>query len=78
MKRWHEDYNVSFKERRKLLRHVNPNNINQDLGRFRKKHGLDCGTTQCYICHGDKFPKRLKHEQELLSELSFREQMREQ
>lgn len=46
-------------------------------GRFRKKDAFDCGKSKCYICHNDKLPKRTKHEQELLSDLDFREQLRE-
>ena len=49
----------------------------EQIGRFRKIDAYDCGNTRCYMCHGDKHPKREKHEQELLSELSFREQLKE-
>lgn len=47
------------------------------VGRFRKKDAWDCGNTRCGICHNDKFPKRIKHEQEILSEISFREQLKD-
>lgn len=30
----------------------------EQKGRFRKIDAWDCGNTQCYICHSDKFPKR--------------------
>jgi hypothetical protein len=49
----------------------------EQIGRFRKKDAFDCGHSQCVTCHSDKFPKREKHDQELLSELSFKEQLRE-
>lgn len=49
----------------------------EQKGRFRKKDAWDCGNTRCGICHGDKFPKRTKHDQELKSELSFKEQLRD-
>ena len=47
------------------------------IGRFRKKDAYDCGHTQCFMCHGDKFPKREPTEQEMISEMSFREQLME-
>jgi hypothetical protein len=49
----------------------------EQKGRFRKKDAWDCGNPRCHMCHNDKFPRRSKHEQELLSELSLREQLRE-
>lgn len=50
----------------------------EQIGRFRKKDAWDCGKTQCYICHGDKYPKREKTRQELRSDISFEEQLKEQ
>ena len=47
----------------------------EQKGRFRKKDAWDCGNARCRICHSDKFPKRDKHEQERLSDLSFKEQV---
>lgn len=47
------------------------------VGRFRKKDAFDCGNVRCYVCHSDKFPKRTLHEQEILSDISFKEQLRE-
>lgn len=47
------------------------------IGRFRKKDAYDCGNTRCYICHNDKLPKRSLHEQELMSELGFKEQLKD-
>ena len=49
----------------------------EQKGRFRKKDAFDCGNPHCGICHGNKYPKREKHEHEILSELSFKEQMKE-
>ncbi len=49
----------------------------EQIGRFRKIDAYDCGNTRCYVCHNDKLPKRSRHEQELLSELGFKEQLRE-
>src|SRR3954465_841444 len=47
------------------------------IGRFRKRGAWDCGNTRCFICHNDKLPKRSKHEQELLSDFSFKEQLKD-
>ena len=30
-------------------------------GRCAKKSPYDCGNSCCFVCHGDKFDKRLKH-----------------
>lgn len=49
----------------------------EQVGRFRKKDAWDCGNTRCGICHSDKFPKRDLTPQELISDLSFKEQLRE-
>jgi hypothetical protein len=42
-------------------------------GRFRKRRAFGCGNTRCQLCHGDRYPRRAKARQELLSELKFRE-----
>lgn len=47
------------------------------IGRFRKKDAYDCGHTECFGCHSDKYPKRTPTEQEQMSELSFKEQLKE-
>lgn len=49
----------------------------EQVGRFRKKDAYDCGHTRCYICHGDKLPKRDLTTQEIVSKLKFEEQLRE-
>ncbi len=49
----------------------------EQIGRFRKKDAWDCGNTRCYICHGDKFPKRDLSRQEVAAGLSLREQLKE-
>ncbi len=46
-------------------------------GRFRKNDAWDCGQTQCYVCHSDKFPTRETTHQEKHSELKLREGMEE-
>ncbi len=85
MKRWHEDYKISLRECKKrkaiLLKGLSSDIVGYDrhkqVGRFRKKDAFDCGNARCGCCHCDKFPKREKHEQEILSELSFHEQLME-
>lgn len=47
------------------------------VGRFRKKKSFDCGNPRCQICHSDKFPKREPTEQEQLSKLNFKEQLKD-
>lgn len=49
----------------------------EQIGRFRKKDAFDCGNVRCGICHSDKYPKRTKHEHEIISDLNFKEQMKE-
>ena len=93
MKRWHEDWKVAYREWKKHRRiHVEINRsrnrvgvsayiveceCDEQVGRFRKTDAHDCGNPQCWICHGAKHPKRTRHEQEIKSEISFREQLRE-
>jgi len=92
MKRWHDDYVVARREWKKHRRmHVEDNKdrnavgkdpyevdctCDEQIGRFRKKDAYDCGKSRCFVCHSDKLPKRSKTDQELRSEISFREQVR--
>lgn len=46
-------------------------------GRFRKMDAWDCGNTQCFMCHGDKFPVREKTKQELKADLKFKEGLKD-
>lgn len=75
MKRWHEDFYVSKRECNKRKYHIGEA---KDIGRFRKKDAHDCGSSKCFLCHGDKFPKRELTEQEILSNISFKEQLNDQ
>jgi hypothetical protein len=94
MKRWHQDYQKSFKEWKKHRKDHIENNKNrmkypgydpnvvdcscdEQVGRFRKKKGLDCGNPRCGICHKDKFPKRTPTDQEEISRLGFKEQLKD-
>lgn len=49
----------------------------EQVGRFRKKDAWDCGNTKCGICHQDKFPKRQLTNKEIKSNISFKEQLKE-
>ncbi len=76
MKRWHQDYYKSHREMRKLHNYVE-GSWREQIGRFRKKKAFDCGNTQCGICHQDKFPKRQLTEQEVISKLDFKDQLKD-
>lgn len=87
MKRWHEEINHLKKEWKKFKAHVVESNKNRSasrigldaddceckLGKFRKKKNFDCGKPQCKVCHSDKFPKRERTKQEILSEIKMKE-----
>lgn len=45
-----------------------------DLGRYRKKHPLDCGNARCHLCHSDKVPKRTLTRQEKAAAIRQQEQ----
>ena len=50
------------------------------LGRFRKKDAFDCGQVLCRVCHYNKWLNDGGHEltrQEILFDISFREQLQE-
>lgn len=49
----------------------------KQVGRFRKRDAYDCGKPGCGICHGDKFPRRLRTRQEIRAQSRFREQLAE-
>jgi len=45
-------------------------------GRFKKKHPFDCGHSRCFTCHFTKILNIPTH-RDILSELSFSEQLEE-
>lgn len=56
MKRWHDEQHIM---RRQLkLKNVYRAEPTTQIGRCRKRHGLDCGYAKCRCCHSDKFPRR--------------------
>lgn len=60
MKRWQEDAKVMRRQRAVMemcqlgMRTEAPKMHEQPLGRYRKKHALDCGNARCGICHRHK------------------------
>lgn len=75
MKRFQEDRRAMARGQRLYAAHC-PERP-RELGRFRKRHALDCGKVRCGVCHGNKYPKRERHEHEVRADESFREQVRE-
>ena len=64
MRRWHEDTAVMRRQRSVMemcQKHLYGRSESprvddrfKPLGRYRKKHALDCGHAACRLCHGDK------------------------
>lgn len=95
MKRWHQDFPITFREWKKHHDSHVQSNIDYtgnrvgkspyeidcvcdiQIGRFRKKDAWDCGHTQCFMCHSDKFPKRLPTYQEWCADLKLQEGIEE-
>ena len=48
----------------------------RQLGRFRKRDGLDCGRARCFLCHGDKLLD-LRTRDECLADVKMKEGMDE-
>ncbi len=93
MQRWHREKHISLREFKKHRKaHVESNKdrnrvsvsafvveckCDDQIGRFRKKDSGDCGNPKCLLCHGDKFPRRKRTQQEILSEVIMKEQLME-
>jgi len=45
------------------------------LGRFRKKHAMDCGKPGCFVCHSDKILK-IPSKKEILADMRMKEQLK--
>lgn len=76
MKRWHQEEALmkgrqTFDYRWPLHGRAWPK------GRYRKRKPLDCGKTQCLLCHSDKFPKRSASLAEIKADIDFKEQIDE-
>ena len=87
MRRWHEDATAMNRQKKiwwKIKRNVEwsakENSMNGktigSLGRFRKKHAMDCGKSECFICHSDKLLK-IKSKQQEIADLKLKEELNE-
>ena len=72
MKRWHEEEHIA-KRHLKEYQRIRPNLCKNQLGRFRKMDGYDCGNSKCCVCHSDKFYDRPDTYQEFNSKLKYKE-----
>lgn len=93
MRRWHQETSITLRNWRNWRRmHIESakdyGEVGRDpyavtdardlqIGRYRKRDAWDCGNTRCYICHNEKLPKRQKHEQEMMADTDFKEQLKE-
>lgn len=77
MKRWHEDENAMKRQRRIWCKSNNYWNIKIDeesLGKFRKKHAMDCGKPGCLLCHFDKIFK-IRSKKDIIADLKTKEEL---
>ena len=77
MQRWHRERHIARKHQRdraQLTCCDSDQQFDRDrqLGRFRKRNGLDCGRARCFLCHGDKLLDRQTRE-ESLADLKMKE-----
>jgi hypothetical protein len=78
MQRWHSEKHIARRHQRDRVdlagsdagRQVR--RAERQLGRFRKRHALDCGRARCFLCHGDKLLDRRTREQ-CLADLNMQE-----
>ena len=72
---WKKFYKQRLEGHSKEWLDAHPEHVKQwkQKGRFRKRDAWDCGNTQCYLCHYDKFPKRETTHQERQADLKFKE-----
>lgn len=79
MKRWHEDVHKMQKEAvmaTEFWLGADLKQPRQPLGKFRKKHALDCGKKDCCICHYEKVYHRKNHK-DYIADLRTKEQLNE-
>jgi len=75
MKRWKQDIKKMRKQKR-ILKYLGHKLSKDELGRFRKRHALDCGKTRCILCHYEKY-SGMKRRDEQLSDLEMKEQIKD-
>lgn len=83
MRRYHSQGDLKTRGRRRKAYHVFRGNYPRpfDIGEGRKnnwnkRHPLDCGKTDCLVCHGDKLIGTPDRSEER-ADVSLREQVRE-
>jgi hypothetical protein len=81
MQRWHRERHIARRHRRdrvRLMHSAFDQSLDRhlQLGRFRKRDGLDCGRARCFLCHGDKL-LALRTRDECLADLKMKEGMDE-
>jgi len=83
MQRWHREKHIAKRHQREHLRFVynwpeQPVDCvcDRQIGRFRKRDGLDCGRPRCYLCHGYKLLK-LKRRSDRIADLKLQEGLNE-
>jgi len=72
MKRRPKEYAKMLRQQKIYERYIT---TSRPLGRFRKKHAMDCGGT-CYVCKGDKL-LRIKSYKDKVADLDMKEQLDE-
>lgn len=77
MKRWHEEIHIAKRHAKDAIRLRGKQHRFNNLGRFRKRDGYDCGNPACHLCHSDKFPRRELTRPELRAAAAMREQLSE-
>jgi len=80
MQRWHSERHIARQHQRDGVELAGGNGparrAERQLGRFRKRHALDCGRARCFLCHGDKLLD-LRTREQRLAELKMQEGMDE-
>jgi hypothetical protein len=73
MQRWHRETHIARRHQRDRAHLICCEfDRNRQLGRFRKRNGLDCGRARCFLCHGDKLLDRQTRE-ESMADLKMKE-----
>jgi hypothetical protein len=85
MRRWHEEVPVMVKQtkvwdgqnsRLTIGTENHKEKFKKPLGRFRKRHALDCGKSHCQVCHYEKV-NRLKKQKDIEDERLVKKEIRE-
>lgn len=77
MKRYAQEKPIMERRKKVANHYVGKDWAYGDLGRFRKKHPLDCGNTRCGVCHADKRYGHEETRQEAIASMCHSEQIKE-